>query len=160
MINSKKGTNKNSNKSLFNGDIPPFLKINLPAIPFTTGMDRHRAGDNKIKEVLRLPNNKNDLLVPAADSRLDVFKYEIANELGYPLHIGERIATSQNWNQIVHNMKYEIAAELGLTPQIKNGYWGELSSKACGAVGGRIGGKLGGNMVRQIILFAEQNLIR
>lgn len=47
-------------------------------------------------------------------------------------------------------MKYEIASELGLAPQIKNGYWGEVSSRACGAVGGRIGGKIGGNMVRMM----------
>ncbi len=107
-----------------------------------------------------MPNRQNKLLVPAAESRLDVLKYEIASELGYPLHIGERAATPQNWNRILDQMKYEIAQELGLTPRIKNGYWGDLSSRACGAVGGRIGGKLGGNMVRQMILLAGQNLIR
>ncbi|AEG14778.1 alpha/beta-type small acid-soluble spore protein [Desulfofundulus sp. TPOSR] len=107
-----------------------------------------------------MPNRQNKLLVPAADSRLDALKYEIANELGYPLHVGERVATPQNWNRILDQMKYEIAQELGLTPHIKNGYWGDLSSRACGAVGGRIGGKLGGNMVRQMILFAEQNLLK
>ncbi|MGB9803613.1 MAG: small, acid-soluble spore protein, alpha/beta type [Desulfofundulus sp.] len=107
-----------------------------------------------------MPERENKLLVPAADSHLDVLKYEIASELGYPLHVGERVATPQNWNRILDQMKYEIARELGLTTQIKNGYWGDISSRACGAVGGRIGGKLGGNMVRQMILLAEQSLIR
>ncbi|MQL53148.1 small, acid-soluble spore protein, alpha/beta type [Desulfofundulus thermobenzoicus] len=107
-----------------------------------------------------MPNRKNRLLVPAADSRLDAFKYEIASELGYPGHIGQSRASEHNWNQIMDAMKYELATELGLTPQIENGYWGNVSSRACGAVGGRIGGKLGGNMVRRMILFAEQNLLR
>ncbi|OAT81768.1 alpha/beta-type small acid-soluble spore protein [Desulfotomaculum copahuensis] len=104
--------------------------------------------------------NKKDLLIPAAGSRLNVFKYEIADELGYPLHVGAQKATPQNWNQITGRMKYEIANELGLTPGIENGYWGNLSSRACGAVGGRIGGKIGGNMVRHMIRFAEQNMVR
>jgi len=107
-----------------------------------------------------LAQNKNDLLVPAAQPRLDVLKYELATELGYPLHIGAQKATPQNWNQITDQMKYEIAAELGLTPRIQNGYWGNLSSRDCGAVGGRMGGKLGGNMVRRMILYAQQNMIR
>lgn len=102
--------------------------------------------------------NKNDLVVPAAASRLEVLKYEIANELGYPLHVGQQKATPQNWNQITDAMKYEIARELGLAPEIKNGYWGEVSSRACGAVGGRIGGKLGGNMVRLMIRLAEEKM--
>lgn len=108
-----------------------------------------------------MPNqDKNDLLVPQASSGIDSFKYEIADELGYAGHIGQARVTPQNYNQITNTMKYEIANELGLTPQIKDGYWGELSSKACGAVGGRIGGKLGGNIVRRMIQFAEQNMIR
>jgi len=104
--------------------------------------------------------NKNELVVPAAASRLDVLKYEIADELGYPLHIGQPRATPENWNRITDKMKYEIAGELGLAPYIKNGYWGEVSSRACGAVGGRIGGKIGGNMVRTMIRLAEENLAR
>ena len=104
--------------------------------------------------------NKNDLAVPAAASGLEVFKYEIASELGYPLRIGQQRATAENWNQITNQMKYEIANELGLAPAIQNGYWGEVSSRACGAVGGRIGGKIGGNMVRMMIRLAEENLAK
>lgn len=105
-------------------------------------------------------NNRNELLVPAAASKLDVFKYEIADELGYALRIKQPKTTPQNWNQVMDSMKYEIAQELGFTPHIKNGYWGDLSSRSCGAVGGRIGGKIGGNMVRQMIRFAQENMVK
>ncbi|MCL4516641.1 MAG: alpha/beta-type small acid-soluble spore protein [Firmicutes bacterium] len=48
--------------------------------------------------------------------------------------------------------KYEVANELGIqTNKIKDGYWGELSSRECGAVGG--------HMVRRMIAAAEQSLI-
>lgn len=46
--------------------------------------------------------------------------------------------------------KYEIANELGLSNGIQNGYWGNLSSRDCGAVGGE--------MVRRMIALAEQQL--
>ncbi|MDA8234622.1 MAG: alpha/beta-type small acid-soluble spore protein [Clostridia bacterium] len=51
--------------------------------------------------------------------------------------------------------KYEIAEELGITPQIENGYWGRLSSRDCG----RVGGKIGGNMVKVMIRKAEEALL-
>lgn len=48
--------------------------------------------------------------------------------------------------------KYEVASELGVdTSKIIDGYWGELSSRDCGAVGG--------HMVRRMIAAAEQSLI-
>lgn len=51
--------------------------------------------------------------------------------------------------QALYNFKYEIANELGVNaPQ--GGYWGHLSSRDCGAVGG--------NMVRKMIAFAEGQL--
>ncbi|MDD2420536.1 MAG: alpha/beta-type small acid-soluble spore protein [Heliobacteriaceae bacterium] len=50
-----------------------------------------------------------------------------------------------------HDFKYELAEELGLTGQIKNGYWGNLSSRDCG----RVGGKIGGNMVKVMVKRAE-----
>ena len=47
--------------------------------------------------------------------------------------------------------KYEVAKELGIDhQQIRGGYWGDLSSRDCGAVGG--------HMVRRMIQPAEQSL--
>jgi hypothetical protein len=44
--------------------------------------------------------------------------------------------------------KYEVAAELGIqAPQA--GYWGEIPSRQCGAVGG--------HMVRKMIEMAERS---
>ncbi|MCY0900099.1 MAG: alpha/beta-type small acid-soluble spore protein [Firmicutes bacterium] len=45
--------------------------------------------------------------------------------------------------------KYEIAREIGLTG-IEDGYWGEVPSRQCGAVGGQ--------MVRKMIEMAEQQM--
>jgi small acid-soluble spore protein A (major alpha-type SASP) len=45
--------------------------------------------------------------------------------------------------------KYEIAHELGLQGA-DDGYWGEIPSRQCGAVGG--------HMVRKMIEMAEQQL--
>ncbi|KKM11821.1 spore protein [Clostridiales bacterium PH28_bin88] len=54
-------------------------------------------------------------------------------------------------HQALDNLKYEIAAEIGLpVKQGSEDYWGELTSRDCGAVGG--------NMVRRMIAFAEQHL--
>lgn len=52
--------------------------------------------------------------------------------------------------------KYEVAAELGLLDDIRGRGWGEMSSRDCGAVGGRIGG----NMVKVMIRRAEEELAR
>lgn len=54
-------------------------------------------------------------------------------------------------HQALDNMKYEIAAELGLPVyQGSEDYWGELSSKNCG--------KVGGTMVKRLISMAENQL--
>ena len=46
--------------------------------------------------------------------------------------------------------KYEIANELGISNQVKNGYWGDIPARQCGAVGG--------HMVKRMIALAEQQL--
>jgi hypothetical protein len=52
-------------------------------------------------------------------------------------------------HQALDNLKYEIAAELGLpVKQGSEDYWGHLSSRDCGAVGG--------HMVQRIVQFAEK----
>jgi len=45
--------------------------------------------------------------------------------------------------------KYEVARNIGVTPP-QSGYWGDLTSRECGAVGG--------HMVRAMIQLAEQQL--
>jgi hypothetical protein len=52
--------------------------------------------------------------------------------------------------QAMYQFKYEIARELGIENQIQNGYWGYISSRDCGSVGG--------NMVRRMIQTIEQSL--
>jgi len=54
-------------------------------------------------------------------------------------------------HRALDNMKYEIARELNLpVQQGSEDYWGNLTSRDCGAVGGE--------MVRRMITFAEQAL--
>jgi small acid-soluble spore protein A (major alpha-type SASP) len=54
-------------------------------------------------------------------------------------------------HQALDNMKYEIASELSLpVQQGSEDYWGNLSSKDCGRVGG--------NMVKKLIQMAESQL--
>lgn len=47
--------------------------------------------------------------------------------------------------------KYEVASELGINRQYQTGYWGDISARECGAVGG--------HMVRRMIAAAEQALL-
>ena len=51
--------------------------------------------------------------------------------------------------QALDQFKYEVAQEIGVTPP-QDGYWGDMSSRQCGAVGG--------HMVRRMIEIAEQRL--
>lgn len=54
-------------------------------------------------------------------------------------------------HKALDDMKYEIAAELGLpVHQGSEDYWGEILSRDTGAVGGR--------MTRRLVEFAEQYL--
>jgi hypothetical protein len=50
---------------------------------------------------------------------------------------------------LLNHFKYEVAGELGITPQIQNDYWGGLTARDCGRVGGRIGGRMVRVMIRQ-----------
>jgi hypothetical protein len=71
----------------------------------------------------------NNKVVPASKQALDILKYEIAAELGLP--VGK---------QAIANMDAEFASELGSIPaaQVKEDYWGFVSSRDSGAVGGHI----------------------
>ncbi len=57
-------------------------------------------------------------------------------------------------DETLERFKYEIANEIGIGPQVQDGYWGEVPSRDCG----RVGGKIGGNMVRVMIRYAEEAL--
>ena len=52
----------------------------------------------------------------------------------------------------LNQFKYEVAAELGINPEYKTGYWGNISSRECGSVGG--------HMVRRMIAAATEELLR
>lgn len=55
-------------------------------------------------------------------------------------------------HHILDDMKYEIAEELNLgVHQGSEDYWGDVSSKNCGNVGGR--------MVKRMIALAEEELL-
>ncbi len=57
---------------------------------------------------------------------------------------------AQAYNAL-EQFKYEVANELGINNEFQTGYWGNISSRECGAVGG--------HMVRRMIAAAEQSLI-
>jgi len=58
-------------------------------------------------------------------------------------------ALVQGAERALDQFKYEIANELGLQGA-QDGYWGDIPSRQCGAVGG--------HMVRKMIEMAEQQL--
>jgi hypothetical protein len=52
--------------------------------------------------------------------------------------------------QAMQQFKYELAQEVGIANQIQGDYWGHISSRDCGAVGG--------GMVRRMIQTVEQQI--
>ncbi|OEF98547.1 alpha/beta-type small acid-soluble spore protein [Desulfuribacillus alkaliarsenatis] len=63
---------------------------------------------------------------------------------------------SSNWlvvpeaYQAMDKFKYEVASELGIQPP-SSGYWGNMTSRDCGAVGG--------HMTRKLVQMGEQQLM-
>lgn len=53
-------------------------------------------------------------------------------------------------SKAMYQFKYELAKEVGIDNQIQGDYWGHVSSRDCGAVGG--------GMVRQMIQSVEQQI--
>lgn len=53
-------------------------------------------------------------------------------------------------NQAMYQFKYEMANEVGVGNQIQGDYWGHISARDCGAVGGA--------MVRRMIQQYQQGL--
>ncbi len=100
-----------------------------------------------------MPKRKNNkYLVPGAEQALEIFKMEIANELG--------ITNGAALESSLEKYKHEIAGELGIDAQIKNNGWKDISSGMCGAVGGRMGGSIGGNMVKKMIEMAQKDMMK
>lgn len=80
--------------------------------------------------------SSNQLLVREAGAALDQMKYEIAAELGLP--VGKNYAAGDT----------EFATELGAITSQREDYWGHISSRDNGAVGGHI--------TRNLVRMAEE----
>ncbi|MBD0384194.1 alpha/beta-type small acid-soluble spore protein [Paenibacillus sedimenti] len=88
-----------------------------------------------------MARSNNVKVVPESKQALDILKYEIAAELGLP--VGKNFSL---------NADTEFATELGAIPStsIKEDYWGHISARDAGAVGGTI--------TRRLIQKAEEVL--
>jgi hypothetical protein len=53
-------------------------------------------------------------------------------------------------SKAMYQFKYEMANEVGISNQIQGDYWGNISSRDCGAVGGA--------MTRKMIQTVEKSL--
>ena len=86
--------------------------------------------------------SSNKLVVPGASKALDQMKYEIAAELGLP--VGKHLATFGDT---------EFATELGSihSSAISEDYWGHLTTRDSGTVGG--------NITRRLVAQAQQALL-
>ncbi|MEX2414840.1 MAG: alpha/beta-type small acid-soluble spore protein [Paenibacillaceae bacterium] len=84
----------------------------------------------------------NKLVVPGSSKALDQMKYEIAAELGLP--VGKHLAAFGDM---------EFATELGSihASTIPEDYWGHLTTRDSGAVGG--------NITRRLVAQAQQALL-
>jgi hypothetical protein len=100
------------------------------------------------------------LLVPGAAQAIDRLKYEVANEIAYTGAAGTRKlnVNPSNYAQQIDNLKYEVAGELGILDEIRRRGWADMPSREMGRIGGRIGGPIGGQMVRRMIMIAEQQI--
>jgi hypothetical protein len=90
-----------------------------------------------------MARGSNAKVVPESKNALDILKYEIAQELGLPVGKSSPYAL---------NVNAEFAAELGSMPasSFNEDYWGHISSRDAGAVGGSI--------TRRLIQQAEETL--
>jgi hypothetical protein len=100
-----------------------------------------------------MANRNKKRLVPGVEQALEKFKVEIAAELGLV-----NTKSTDQFETALEKYKYEIAGELGIANAVAEKGWQDISSRNCGAVGGRMGGSIGGNMVKKMIQMAEENL--
>lgn len=86
---------------------------------------------------------RNRQLVPECSKALDQMKYEIAAELGIPVGAGR---------SSVHNV--EFATELGSVAagSVGEDYWGHVTSRDAGAVGGTI--------TQRLVQYAQQQAMQ
>ncbi|AHD03966.1 alpha/beta-type small acid-soluble spore protein [Paenibacillus larvae] len=87
---------------------------------------------------------RNQKVVPESHQALDALKYEIAAELGLPV--------GKNKPGFYGNADAEFASELGSVSlsSTKEDYWGHITSRDAGAVGGTI--------TQRLIRKAEETL--
>jgi len=57
-------------------------------------------------------------------------------------------------HELLDRFKWEVARQAGLSDEIVQHGWPQMSSRACGHIGGRIGGR----MVKVMLKYAEQAL--
>lgn len=90
-----------------------------------------------------MAKSSNHKVVPQCKAALDMMKYEIAAELGLPVGKGAMQSFSADT---------EFATELGSLPagSVKEDYWGHISSRDSGYVGGSI--------TKRLIQKAEETL--
>lgn len=100
-----------------------------------------------------MANKNRKRLVPGVEQALEKFKVEIAGELG--ILDG---TPGSSLESALEKYKNEIASELGIAGTVSEKGWDDVSSRNCGAVGGRMGGRIGGNMVKKMITMAEEDL--
>jgi hypothetical protein len=93
-----------------------------------------------------LGRNNNVKVVPASKQALDILKYEIAAELGLPVGVKYSVGADT-----------EFAAELGSAGSSggQQDYWGYLSARDTGAVGGHITRRLIRNAEETIFSLSE-----
>lgn len=65
----------------------------------------------------------------------------------------------QDYEKYLIQSKVQIARELGLQFD-SEGDNGHLTSRDAGKIGGRLGGKIGGNMVKRMVAYSENHLIK
>ena len=104
-----------------------------------------------------MPNRNDKLVVPEARSPMQDLKISIANEV-MSEELGGNV-TSENYEQKLDQLKYEIAEDLGLKEKIEDVGWENMTTKEVGSIGGQMGGKIGGNMVKKMIAMAEENML-
>ena len=99
-------------------------------------------------------------LVPGSRPGLDALKLQVAREVGVARRsdTAAHISDPRSYQQLLEDLKLEVAAELGLGPAVAARGWADLPSRVNGAIGGRLGGQIGGGMVRRMISMAERDL--
>ncbi|HIW34111.1 MAG TPA: alpha/beta-type small acid-soluble spore protein [Candidatus Paenibacillus intestinavium] len=88
-----------------------------------------------------MARRKRSYVVPGVEQEMQAFKAEVMKREGYAVDPNK-----------VDNVKYEVAAELGVP--LHPGENGHLTTESVG----HVGGKIGGSMVREMIRLAQEKI--